>query len=137
MNYAESILPEFDREMANTRKVLERVPEDTLDWQAHPKSHTVGWNANHLAEILGWVEGVLGAKTPNVAGPTGPDDTTSRTFRRTSRRRDNSFKRDKTAGSGATADSCSSRKHRNQRTSTNPPRTIVPDTQIPRLPPEP
>ena len=55
MNYAETILPEFDREMANTRKVLERVPEDKLDWQAHPKSHTIGWNANHLAEIPGWV----------------------------------------------------------------------------------
>ena len=53
MNYAETILPEFDREMANTRKVLERVPEDKLDWQAHPKSHTIGWNANHLAEIPG------------------------------------------------------------------------------------
>ena len=61
MNYAETILPEFDREMANTRKVLERVPENKLDWQAHPKSHTIGWNANHLAEILGWVEGSHGA----------------------------------------------------------------------------
>ena len=59
MNYVETILPEFDREMANTRKVLELVPEHKLDWQAHPKSHTIGWNANHLAEILGWVEGML------------------------------------------------------------------------------
>ena len=49
MNYVETILPEFDREMANTRKVLERVPEHKLDWQAHPQSHTIGWNANHLA----------------------------------------------------------------------------------------
>jgi uncharacterized damage-inducible protein DinB len=59
MNYAQTLLPEFDREMANTQKVLERVPEDKLDWQAHPKSHTIGWNANHLAESLGWVEGML------------------------------------------------------------------------------
>jgi hypothetical protein len=51
MTYAETILPEFDREMANTRKVLERVPENQLDWQAHPESRTIGWNANHLAEI--------------------------------------------------------------------------------------
>jgi len=57
MNYAETILPEFDREVAGTRKVLETVPQDKLDWQAHPKSRTIGWNANHLAEILGWVEG--------------------------------------------------------------------------------
>ena len=59
MTYAQSILPEFDQEMANTRKVLERVPEDKLDWRPHPKSNTIGWNANHLAEILGWVEGTL------------------------------------------------------------------------------
>src|SRR5438093_12721841 len=57
MNYAETILPEFDREMANARKVLERVPEDKLEWQAHPEFHTIGWNANHLAEIPGWGEG--------------------------------------------------------------------------------
>lgn len=47
--------------MANTRKVLERVPEDRLERQAQAKSHTIGWNANHLAEILGWVEGILTA----------------------------------------------------------------------------
>ena len=67
MNYAETILPEFDREMANTRKVLERVPEDKLDWQAHPKFHTIGWNANHLVEILGWVEGILTGPSWDIA----------------------------------------------------------------------
>ncbi|MGQ0635651.1 MAG: DinB family protein [Planctomycetaceae bacterium] len=59
MTYAEQILPEFDAEMASTRKVLERIPEDKLDWKPHPKSNTIGWNANHLAEIPGWVEGTL------------------------------------------------------------------------------
>jgi uncharacterized damage-inducible protein DinB len=48
------ILPEFDHEMANTRKVLERVPDDKLEWKAHPKSNSIGWNASHLAEIPGW-----------------------------------------------------------------------------------
>ncbi len=67
MNYADSILPEFDREVANTRKVLERVPDDKLNWQPHPRSHTIGWNANHLAEILGWVEGVLTAPSWDIA----------------------------------------------------------------------
>jgi len=67
MNYAATILPDFDREMANTRKVLERVPEDKLDWQIHPKSHTIGWNANHLAEIAGWVEGALTAPSWDIA----------------------------------------------------------------------
>lgn len=59
MSYAEMVLPEFDEEMASTRKVLERVPEDKLDWKAHPKSNTIGWNANHIAEIPGWVAGTL------------------------------------------------------------------------------
>jgi uncharacterized damage-inducible protein DinB len=70
MTYAEGILPEFDQEMASTRKVLERVPEDKLDWRAHPKSNTIGWNANHLAEIPGWVEGVLTAPSWDFA-PVG------------------------------------------------------------------
>jgi hypothetical protein len=38
-------LSKFDQEMLNTRKVPERIPHDRLDWQAHPKSNTIGWNA--------------------------------------------------------------------------------------------
>lgn len=59
MSLSDSILPEFDHEMASTRKVLEAVPADKLDWKAHPKSNTIGWVANHLAEIVGWVDGTL------------------------------------------------------------------------------
>jgi uncharacterized damage-inducible protein DinB len=70
MTYAQSILPEFDQEMTNTRKVLERVPDDKLDWKAHPKSNTIGWNANHLAEIPGWVAGTLGQPEWDIA-PVG------------------------------------------------------------------
>ena len=72
MRYSESILPEFDQEMANARKVLERVPEDKLDWRAHPKSNTIGWNANHLAEIPGWVEGTLAELSFDIAGYQSP-----------------------------------------------------------------
>ncbi len=61
MSYADSILPEFEQEMANTRKVLEAVPNDKLDWKPHEKSNTIGWNANHLAEIVNWVEGTFAA----------------------------------------------------------------------------
>src|SRR4051794_19905179 len=50
MPYAQMLLPEFDHEMANTRKVLQRVPEDKLDWKPHTRSHTIGWNANHLTD---------------------------------------------------------------------------------------
>ncbi len=59
MTIAESILAEFDVEMAGTRKTLERVPNDKLQWKAHGKSNTIGWVACHLAEIVGWVEAAL------------------------------------------------------------------------------
>jgi uncharacterized damage-inducible protein DinB len=71
MTYAESILPEFEQEMASTRKVLERVPDDKLDWKAHPKSNSIGWNANHLAEIPGWVAGTLNQASWDILPPGG------------------------------------------------------------------
>src|SRR3954463_10475706 len=70
MAYAESILPEFDQEMANTRKVLERIPDDKLDWKAHPRSNTIGWNANHVADIPNWLAMVLSQPSLDIA-PVG------------------------------------------------------------------
>src|SRR5262249_48358944 len=54
MSIAESMLPEFDQEMAGTRKTLERVPEDKLDWRPHAKSFTMGGLATHIATMIGW-----------------------------------------------------------------------------------
>ena len=51
MALKDALLPEFDHEMANTRKTLERVPEDRLSWKPHPKSGTMGWLATHVANI--------------------------------------------------------------------------------------
>src|SRR5271169_5090525 len=70
MTHAETLLPEFDQEMANTRKVLERIPDDKLDWQPHPKSHTIGWNANHVADIPNWLVHVLARPSVDIA-PVG------------------------------------------------------------------
>ncbi len=49
-----SLLPEFDQEMANTRKILERVPEDKFDYKPHQKSMPLGRLASHVAELPGW-----------------------------------------------------------------------------------
>ena len=38
MPLGQSMLPEFDVEMANTRKVLERVPDENFDWKIHERS---------------------------------------------------------------------------------------------------
>ena len=54
MSIAESLLPEFDHEMDNTRRTLERVPEARFQWKPHPRSGTLGWLATHLAELPAW-----------------------------------------------------------------------------------
>src|SRR5262245_7436668 len=54
MKLTELLLPEFDSEMANTRKTLERIPEDKFDWKPHEKSMPLGRLAGHLAELTGW-----------------------------------------------------------------------------------
>ena len=72
MTYAETLLPEFDQEMANTRKVLERIPDEKLDWQAHSKSHTIGWNANHVADLPNWLAETL-TKTSLDIAPIGAE----------------------------------------------------------------
>ena len=52
---SESLLPEYDHEMATTRKVLERVPDEHLAWKPHEKSFSMQELATHLASIPGWV----------------------------------------------------------------------------------
>jgi len=51
MPIAQMLLPEFDHEMANTRKMLERVPDDKFDFKPHEKSMTLGRLAAHVAEV--------------------------------------------------------------------------------------
>ena len=46
------LLPEYDHEFAETRKALERVPDEKFDFQPHDKSFTLGRLASHIAEIL-------------------------------------------------------------------------------------
>lgn len=54
MAMRDALLPEFDQEMANTRKTLERVPGDKFDWKPHTRSGTMKWLASHLADISSW-----------------------------------------------------------------------------------
>jgi uncharacterized damage-inducible protein DinB len=54
MPTSETLLPEFDHEMASTRKTLERVPEEKFAWKPHPKSSSLGGLATHLANIPSW-----------------------------------------------------------------------------------
>ncbi|MHB8971382.1 MAG: DinB family protein [Pirellulaceae bacterium] len=71
MSLSQSLLPEFDHEMANTRKVLERIPADKLNWKAHEKSNTMGWVGMHLAETPGWTISALHSDSLDVAPKGG------------------------------------------------------------------
>jgi uncharacterized damage-inducible protein DinB len=48
------LLPEFDNEMANTRRMLACVPDDKLGFQPHEKSMSLGRLATHVAELPRW-----------------------------------------------------------------------------------
>lgn len=54
MSISAALLPEFDHEMATTRKCLERVPDNKLGWKPHDRSMTMGRLASHVAEMPTW-----------------------------------------------------------------------------------
>jgi len=66
------LLPEFDHEMANTRKTLERIPEDRLGWKPHVKSWTMGDRATHLAIIPIWTVHTIEEDSLDLAPPGAP-----------------------------------------------------------------
>ncbi len=72
MPLRDMILPEFDHEMAGTRRTLERVPDGKFEWRPHDKSFTMGQLASHLANIPSWMEMTLKDDSFDVA-PGGED----------------------------------------------------------------
>ena len=62
MSISQMLLPEFDEEMKNTRKLLERVPENRFDYQPHAKSMTLGRLAAHVAELPEWAKSLADSK---------------------------------------------------------------------------
>ncbi len=68
MSLAQSLTGELEHEMANTRKVLERVPYEKGDWKPHAKSGTLKWLAGHCAIMPGWGATVLTTDELNIHG---------------------------------------------------------------------
>jgi uncharacterized damage-inducible protein DinB len=52
-------IPEFDKEMATTRRLLERVPDDKGEWKPHEKSFPLGHLAQLVATMPGWFPMIL------------------------------------------------------------------------------
>jgi uncharacterized damage-inducible protein DinB len=72
MSIAQSLLPEFDHEMASTRKYLELTPAKAADWKPHAKSMALGALAIHLVEVPDWALVTLTQPEFDVAPPGGP-----------------------------------------------------------------
>ncbi len=77
-NISQSLLPEFDHEMANTRKSLERIPDDKLGFKPHPRSTSLGGLATHLSTINHWTEAIVGQDTFDVSTAPRNTELTSR-----------------------------------------------------------
>ena len=71
MAIAASLLPEFDVEMAATRRILERTPEADAGWRPHAKSSTLGELAQHLAVLPGWMAMTLQRDELDLSPPGG------------------------------------------------------------------
>ena len=52
-------LTEFDLEMATTRRLLERVPDDKGKWRPHEKSFPLGHLAQLVSMMPGWIAQTL------------------------------------------------------------------------------
>ena len=58
-NIASALVAELEHEARVTRTVLERVPADKFDWKPHDKSMAFGALAAHIAEMVGWTQGIM------------------------------------------------------------------------------
>ncbi len=72
MAITDLLLPEFDEEMAATRRLLERVPDGKPAWQPHERSMTLGRLATHVAEIPMWTLRSLTLSEFDISPPGAP-----------------------------------------------------------------
>jgi uncharacterized damage-inducible protein DinB len=66
------LLPEFDHEMAVTRRVLARVPMADAAWKPHPKSFSLGELATHITHIATWAQATLRGDAIDTESPDAP-----------------------------------------------------------------
>jgi uncharacterized damage-inducible protein DinB len=72
MSIAELLVPEFDREIAVTRQVLERVPDDRGEWKPHAKAFPMAHLAQLVARLPGWVPMMLDRSELDISPTSGP-----------------------------------------------------------------
>jgi uncharacterized damage-inducible protein DinB len=61
MSAIEALAKEFAREARTTRRQLERLTDDRLEWRPHAKSYTAGALAAHMIDCVRWTDGIFSA----------------------------------------------------------------------------
>ncbi|MBV9032851.1 MAG: DinB family protein [Acidobacteriaceae bacterium] len=73
MTIAQTLLLDFDPEIANTRRTLERIPETDPQWKPHEKSMPIGRLALHVARLPEFCTRILSTDELNMAKEKFPD----------------------------------------------------------------
>jgi uncharacterized damage-inducible protein DinB len=66
----DALLKELEAETPATRRVLERLPADRLEWRPHPRSMSAGQLAQHIAAIPGNIARLMAQDEMDVATRT-------------------------------------------------------------------
>jgi uncharacterized damage-inducible protein DinB len=72
MTIAETLLLDYDAEVQNTRRILERIPEDKPDWKPHDKSMPIGRLAVHVSRLPDFATTILTTDDLNLANHKFP-----------------------------------------------------------------
>lgn len=78
MKLIDSLITEFDHEAQTTRKHLERLPSDKLDWRPHEKSFTARGLASHIVDCVSWADSIFNSDEFDI------DPTTYKSYQATS-----------------------------------------------------
>ena len=71
------LLPQFDREMGATRRLLEATPAADLAWAPAPQTRTAAELLAHLADVPAWTCGIMGAEGCDLESVRPPAAVTS------------------------------------------------------------
>lgn len=72
MTIAQTFIPQFEHEIAITRKTLERIPDEKFAWKPHAKSMTLGELVSHIAQIPVWTVPTIADSALDLA-PVGKE----------------------------------------------------------------
>src|ERR1700761_5887666 len=78
MSIAEILIPEYDEETANTRKMLEAVSDDQLSFKPHEKSVAMAGLIRHLVTIPDWAAQTMKSESLDFTGFVPPPPVQSR-----------------------------------------------------------